>query len=532
MQYDYSGNLRMVTMPTGTHHNFKTIVSPGYTRNIHSSEDNAPWVMQDHSQSGFLLQTFFPGTGRRVTYIYDNKDRMADVLFGETSVEYSYHSNTDQVKTIELQEGLFRNSMRFVHNGPLVEQMLIRTTGFEGLMNARFDYVYEATFRASSIAAEFNTTVLPLKEMIFDSETGRVKQMGFFSVTYPDAVTHVIADSFLQLRKQYGAYALLQDVSYQLGGVGTVVSMSLLYHLTGRIGQRVLTTPDASHQTKYYYDANGQLEEVWVDDRMMWRYAYNDNGNIASISYQGSIETLDYDEQDRITRIGTLDYQLDTDGILSQRGEEIFEYNSNCLLVHAYKPRMYDVRYKYDGIGRRIWRKDHTGRQIQFFYGDITNPTRVTHIYDHAAREMTSLEYDLQGFLFAIRQGQTQLYVASNHVGSPLAIFNANGEILKEIKLDPLGKVLSDSNPDFLLHIGFQGGIYDSLTRLVHFDRRDYDPVSGRWTSPDLNFFKNITQITRTKAFNMYTFNGNIFVGTDTESHYLSGEFKLLPTKS
>ncbi|XP_038057022.1 teneurin-3-like isoform X1 [Patiria miniata] len=529
MLYDNSGNLKMVTMPTGARHRIRTVISLGYTRNIYSSEDNAPWVMQDLSQSGHLLQTYFPGTGRRTTYIYDNKDRMADVLFEETAVEYSYHSNTDQVKTIELQEGRFHNSMRFVHNGPLVEQMLVRTTGFEGLMNARYDYVYDATFRAATISAEFNTTVLPLKEMRFDSETGRVEQMGFFTVTYPDAVTQIMADSFFQLRKQYGTYALLQEVSYQITGVGTIASMSLLYHLTGRMAQRVLTMPNESHTTKYFFDVNGQLEEVTVDDRLMWKYTYDNNGNIASLSHQGSIETLDYDDQDRITRVGTTDYRMDSDGFLTQRGEEIFEYNSNCLLVHAYKPHVYDIRYKYDGVGRRIWRKDHTGRQVQFFYGDITKPTRVTHIYDHMAREMTSLEYDLQGFLFAIRRGQTQLYVASNHVGSPIAVFNANGEILKRLTLDPLGKVLSDSDPTFLLHIGFQGGIYDSLTRLVHFDRRDYDPICGRWTSPDLNFFKDITQTSRTKAFNMYTFNGNIFVGSDTESHYLSDLWSWFP---
>ncbi|XP_022084804.1 teneurin-3-like isoform X2 [Acanthaster planci] len=529
MLYDDSGNLKMVTMPTGSRHQIRTVVSLSYARNIYSYEDSSPWVMQDHSHSGHLLHSYFPGMGRRITYIYDNKDRMADVLFEETAIEYSYHGNTDQVKTVELREGRFHNSLRFVHNGPLVEQMLVRTSGFEGLMNARYDYVYDATFRAATISAEFNTTVLPLKEMRFNSETGRVEQMGFFTVTYPDAVTQIMADSFFQLRKQYGTYALLQEVSYQITGVGTIASMALLYHLTGRMAQRILTMPNESHTTKYSFDINGQLEEVKVDDRLMWKYTYDDNGNIASLSQQGSIETLDYDDQDRITRVGTTDYQIDSDGFLTQRGEEIFEYNSNSLLEHVYKPRVYDVRYKYDGVGRRIWRKDHAGRQVQFFYGDITKPTRVTHIYDHTAREITSLEYDLQGFLFALRRGQTQLYVACDHVGSPIAVFNANGEILKQLKLDPLGKVLSDSDPTFLLHIGFQGGIYDPLTRLVHFDRRDYDPVCGRWTSPDLNFFKDITQTTRTKSFNMYTFNGNIFVGSDTESHYLSDLWSWFP---
>src|SRR5262249_28157759 len=47
------------------------------------------------------------------------------------------------------------------------------------------------------------------------------------------------------------------------------------------------------------------------------------------------------------------------------------------------------------------------------------------------------------------------------------------------------GNPVSDSNPAFELPIGFAGGLADSVTGLVRFGFRDYDPAAGRWTTRD-----------------------------------------------
>ncbi|EQD68592.1 YD repeat-containing protein, partial [mine drainage metagenome] len=49
---------------------------------------------------------------------------------------------------------------------------------------------------------------------------------------------------------------------------------------------------------------------------------------------------------------------------------------------------------------------------------------------------------------------------------------------------DVWGNVTSDTNPGFQ-PFGFAGGLYDADTGLVHFGARDYDPVTGRWTTRD-----------------------------------------------
>jgi RHS repeat-associated protein len=47
------------------------------------------------------------------------------------------------------------------------------------------------------------------------------------------------------------------------------------------------------------------------------------------------------------------------------------------------------------------------------------------------------------------------------------------------------GEVLSDSNPNFTLPLGFAGGLQDSETGFVRFGYRDYDPTLGRWLAMD-----------------------------------------------
>lgn len=69
------------------------------------------------------------------------------------------------------------------------------------------------------------------------------------------------------------------------------------------------------------------------------------------------------------------------------------------------------------------------------------------------------------------------------------------------------GEVYLDSNPEFQLVVGFHGGLYDPLTKLVHFTQRDYDVLAGRWTSPDYSIWPKIGK--DPAPFNLYMFKNN-----------------------
>ena len=62
---------------------------------------------------------------------------------------------------------------------------------------------------------------------------------------------------------------------------------------------------------------------------------------------------------------------------------------------------------------------------------------------------------------------------------------HSNGNVVKEITYDSFGTILSDSNPNLSVNLGFAGGLYDQDTKLTRFGYRDYDAETGKWTAKD-----------------------------------------------
>ena len=523
LAFDAAGSLATVTMPTGKQHYVHAVASVGYQRILYS-DGNHPWLIVDRSERGLPLRRYSPGTNRRVAYLYDNKDRISEIYYDQTSIKYKYNRGESQVKLLELQLGDFLNAERLRYDGPLIRQKMIRTSGYGGFMNGRFDYFYDRNLRLVSIYAEFNTTTLPEHTREYDPVYGRLTRIGDFTVSYPDVTNQTINDQNFELSKVLGSYVLLQEVQYKVKGT-MVIRSQLNYDVSSRIVRNRQTDRDTSHVTEYSYDENGQLTEVRVDSQVTWQYAYNTNGNLAFTTYRQNTTQLQYDEFDRIVRVGQIEYVHDEDGFLLQRGGERFTYDSHGQLMHAFQLNSYEVRYKYDGYGRRIWRKDHTGRQIQYFYADVNHANRITHVYDRSRQEIWSYEYDLQGHLFAVKQNQRQLYVCVDQAGSPIAVYDENKTPRKIIEYDPWGNILHDSSPAFMLHVGFRGGLYDAHTKLVHFGGRDYDSLSGHWTSPDETFYSTIVQPQQMMFFNLYSFHGNNPVNPTLHTNYLMSEF-------
>ncbi|XP_071263479.1 teneurin-3 isoform X4 [Salvelinus alpinus] len=508
--YDLLDRLSAVTMPSVARHTMQTIRSLGYYRNIYNPPESNASVTVDYSEDGQLLRVAHLGTGRRILYKYRRQNKMAEILYDSTRVSFTYDETAGVLKTVNLQSEGFICSIRYRQIGPLVDRQIFRFSE-DGMVNARFDYTYDNSFRVTSMQAVINETPLPIDLYQFDDISGKVEQFGKFGVIYYD-INQIISTAVMTYTKHFDVHGRIKEIQYE-------IFRSLMYWITiqydnmGRVTKREIKIGPFANTTKYgyEYDVDGQLQTVYLNEKMMWRYNYDLNGNLHLLNPGNSarLTPLRYDLRDRITRLGDVQYRLDDDGFLRQRGAEIFEYNSKGLLERVYsKGNSWTIQYRYDGLGRRVASRTSLGQHLQFFYADLNYPTRITHVYNHSSSEITSLYYDLQGHLFAmeISSGE-EFYIACDNTGTPLAVFSSNGLLLKQVQYTAYGEVYFDSNPDFVLVIGFHGGLYDPLTRLLHFGDRDYDIPAGRWTTPDIGTWTRVGK--DPAAFNLYMFRNN-----------------------
>ncbi|XP_039204684.1 teneurin-1 isoform X2 [Crotalus tigris] len=512
-EHDQSDYLLSVTMPSMVRHSFQTMLSVGYYRNLYSPPDSSASFMQDFSRDGRLLQTLYPGTGRQVLYQYTPQSKLSEILYDTTQVSFTYEESTGVIKTIHLMHDGFICTIRYRQTGPLIGRQIFRFSE-EGLVNARFDYSYN-NFRVTSMQAMINETPLPIDLYRYVDVSGKTEQFGKFSVINYD-LNQVITTTMMKHTKIFSANGQVIEVQYEILKF-IAYWMTLQYDNMGRMVICDIRVGVNANITRYFYeyDADGQLQTVSVNDKTQWRYSYDLNGNINLLSHWNSarLTPLRYDLRDRITRLGDLQYKVDEDGFLKQRGNDIFDYSSNGFLSRAYnRVAGWTIQFCYDGLGRRVASKSNLGQHLQFFYADLSNPVRITHLYNHSSSEITSLYYDLQGHLIAMELSSgEEYYVACDNTGTPLAVFSSRGQVIKEILYTPYGEIYQDTNPDFEVVIGFHGGLYNSLTKLVHLGQRDYDVIAGRWTSPNHRIWEELKNVP--KPFNLYAFENNYPAG-------------------
>lgn len=135
--------------------------------------------------------------------------------------------------------------------------------------------------------------------------------------------------------------------------------------------------------------------------------------------------------------------------------------------------------------------------QVNRRSGRSDGTTSVRYVHDKNNRligEIDSLGNLVRRYVYASQSHVPDYFVDSSsekyriitdHLGSVrLVVKESDGTIMQRMEHDEFGRIVTDTNPGYQ-PFGFAGGIWDHETGLVRFGARDYDVMTGRWTSKD-----------------------------------------------
>jgi len=468
--YDLHGGLKSVETSSGTHHSFIYQHSIGFTKLVYvppGSSSVRDAFVKYFNPHGHLESIWLPSDSGRVFYNYDFLQRPTQTLYSEGKIQYKHKSNG--VTVISSIEDEFETTVHILKNGLGRKiQEKIEYNAKSGLGSAKFIYDYDSNFRPVSVKVRIGGNVLPEHRLHYSPKTGMLDQIGDFRIARSTSNETSIFDGVAMFTRVTDGYGQLSRLLLTVQAE-EVFRLELSYQSSSyRVETMHLVTKNIGYSPvkNFTYDADGQL--IMVDSPEPWKFQYDDNGNLRSLTYRGNGIVLEHNKQDRILRFGDGWYKYDGVGrVIQNAKEEHFSYNALSQLKRVWKHGRFDVEYLYDHESRLVGRKDNHGNLTQFFYSDVDHPDLVTFIYSHRENRLLHLVYDdAQRLIFFQVNRNQKYYVATDSVGTPMLIFNQYGQVVREVSRSPYGHIVYDSDPYFYLPIDYCGGIHDKVSQL------------------------------------------------------------------
>jgi len=182
----------------------------------------------------------------------------------------------------------------------------------------------------------------------------------------------------------------------------------------------------------------------------------------------------------------------DATGNITGDGSATFTYDARGRLTQVAKGSV--TQYAINGLGQRVAKTTTTAGIM----GSANTISAVYFVYDEAGHLIG--EYDGTGAVIqetvwlddlpvGVLTSGGQYYVNPDHLGAPLTVTDATGQIVWRWDRDPYGNGKPNENPNgvgaFTYNLRFPGQYYDKETELHYNYFRDYNPKTGRYAQTD-----------------------------------------------
>lgn len=241
----------------------------------------------------------------------------------------------------------------------------------------------------------------------------------------------------------------------------------------------------------YDYDAVGRLTRIREGGFLDLKYTLNNAGEVAFLDSTaplsaapaaGETNQLSFDNAHQISSSG---YGYDARGRLTSSPGHTFAWDTASHLI-----RIDSVTNAYNGMGDLMTRSTGGGT-IRFHYNHALGLTPIVAEQDAGSSQFLryyiwSPEGELLYMIDATNSNAVSYY-HFDRVGSALALTSGAGAVTDAYAYSVFGFVAarSGSNPQPFTYVGRYGVRAESAAGLYHMRARYFDPVSGRFLSPD-----------------------------------------------
>ncbi|XP_073841878.1 teneurin transmembrane protein Ten-m isoform X2 [Musca autumnalis] len=484
LQYDDAGALQSLTTPRGHIHSFSLQTSLGFFKYQYFSPINRYPFEILYNDEGQILAKIHPHHSGKVAFVHDNSGRLETILAGLSSTHYTYQEATSLVKSVEVQEPGFELRREFKYHAGILKDEKLRFGSKNSLASAHYKYAYDGNARLTGVEISIDDKELPTTRYKYSQNLGQLEVVQDLKITRNAFNRTVIQDPSKKFFSiiDYDQHGRIKSVLMNIREID-VFRLELDYDLRNRIKSQKTTFGRSTAFDKINYNADGHVIEVLGTNN--WKYLYDENGNAVGVVDQGEKINLGYDIGDRVIQVGEVEFNnYDARGFVVRHGEQKYRYNNRGQLIHAFERERFQTWYYYDDRSRLVAWHDSKGNVTQYYYANPKSPQLLTHMHFPKLQKTTRFFYDDRDMLMAVETGDQRYYVATDQNGSPLAYFDMNGSIVKEMKRTPFGRIIKDTNPEFFIPIDFHGGLLDPHTKLVYTENRLYDPILGQWMTP------------------------------------------------
>ena len=447
--YDPLGNPIKVTNPLGKERH-RTYDAAG--RLLSMTDTKGQVTTFTYDAAGRLIQKRLADS-KVVNYRYDAQGNLAQVDDGAFPLRYSYDADR---RLVQVAYPAIKRTLSYEYDAAGLLSKFVDSEG------RTMRYEYDSAKRLSAIK-------LPTDQSIAFAYDAKDR---LTSLTYPNGVKGSWA---------YDVANRPTSITYRDASGKSLTGWQYTYDAAGN---RIGTIDGQNRTTRYQYDPAGQLVEEHTGAGKTVRYSYLPGGNRGNRDSDGKTVQYRYDQVDRLLAVGEETLTYDANGNLVERrgpsGTTRYAYDPEDRLVKVVKTDGSEISFGYAPTGERVWRRDSAG--LTYFVTDGINL-----LAELSADLKPSATYlhgpGIDRPLMMAREGQSYFYHA-DLLGSVASMTDVGGRVAMAYDYDAFGN-LRAKNGTLKNSFAFTGREYESVIGLYFYRARYYDPMLGRFLSPD-----------------------------------------------